>query len=138
MHALSNQGGMHCIMIMCMKQWAAGIAVGKGCSLPYRRKRTARGTFWKHRYSGQRRRLLMRALQRAQSCSAARMGSPLQMELGGKARVLAKDSRAAFPSAKGFGAEDEVSKCGLQPATSPALSHMNESASVLADMQPAH
>lgn len=65
-------------------------------------------------------------------------GEPLQMELGGKARVLAKDSRAAFPSAKGFGAEDEVSKCGLQPATSPALSHMNESASVLADMQPAH
>ena len=43
-------------------------------------------------------------------------GEPLQMALGGKAKVLAKESRAAFPSAKGFRAEDEVSQPGLQLA----------------------
>ncbi len=34
---------------------------------------------------------------------------PLQMALGGKPKLSAKESRAAFPSAKGFRAEDEVS-----------------------------
>ena len=35
-------------------------------------------------------------------------GEPLQMALGGKPKLSAKESRAAFPSAKGFRAEDEV------------------------------
>ena len=39
-------------------------------------------------------------------------GAPLQMALGRKPRVSAKESHAAFPSAKGFQADDEVIQHG--------------------------
>ena len=60
------------------------------------------------------------------------------MALGGKPRVSAKESCAAFPSAKGFRAEDEVSQRGLQLASLQHNSQWMRSPSMLADMQRAN
>ena len=87
---------MHCIESMCMRQRAAGPAVEDGCTF-CRRKRIARGTSWKRRYSEPRRRLPKRAPQRALSCSAMRMASRCRWRSAGSLnclrRSLARRSR---------------------------------------------
>ena len=65
-------------------------------------------------------------------------GEPLQMALGGKPKLSAKDSRMAFPSAQGFRAEDEVSQPGLQKASLQHNRQWSRIPSMSADMQHAN